>query len=255
MKRLAVIIPLYCSQFEALEIISIVEDWNSSNFDIVFIDDCFSDDLISSENFFIYRTKLNMGKFWSVNEVLKIINNDFFLTIDPDDILSNNIKDNNLNRLAKKINKTRKVFDYAINSYAIKGPNSKMWKKINSSKVLVYFNPCLIYSRKNIIYNLETENIRFKGERLTFFDDLLWIFLSYGMGRNKKYHCRFYYYLQYIGITSNRKNVYKEILQAKDIYDNFIKNNYYILNDKRMKNRDSSIKKRALEAIKVKNES
>lgn len=245
--NLTVIIPLYCDQYEAREIFYIISKWNIKSYNLIFIDDCYSENLITSDKFNIYRSPENMGKFWSVNFFISEVKTDYFLTIDPDDVIRNNINSKKLFSLGKKISNLRRIFDLGINNYALKDGKAK-WKKINSKNLLVYFNPCLIFNKNNVVHSLKINNFIFTGDKLTYFDDLLWSFFSFNSGRKINFKYRFYKYTKNIGITSDRAKVRDEIYQAKKIYDIFIKKNNYILKDRNMKNRHDSINSRFKEA-------
>ena len=135
--KFTVIIPNYnCDSYISCAIDSVINQ-TYKNFELYVIDDYSTDFSIDTileyqkkYNFTFVKNEYNMGKFKSINKILKMIETDFFLILDSDDILDKNrlLHDclniiHNPNILAIQSKYIRKYSDNTIFSESIYGDN------------------------------------------------------------------------------------------------------------------------------------
>lgn len=96
--KFSIIIPAYnCEQYIAKSIQSVCCDQTYTNYELIVINDCSTDASLKILNelkllyeFVIINNPTNIGKFKSINNVLKNITGNYFLILDSDDYLSTN---------------------------------------------------------------------------------------------------------------------------------------------------------------------
>lgn len=229
MKRLTVIIPMYMDKNECVDLINMTSKYRDDSLDIFYINDLKFDFILEGED--VFNNDINMGKFWSITNVINKIRTHFFLTIDPDDIHMNNIDWENLLQLAKFLSDNIEfTFDYAINDYTIV---KKFFKqKTKSKKNKVYFNPNLIYNTKNVSSSFLKTGINFDGKKITYFEDVLLLLLSNVNGDKANLSKHFYTYVKNYGVTSDWTKFSDEIIEAKKVMDLILEENKCNLYDK-----------------------
>lgn len=215
--NLTVIIPFHLENKRAKKLIKLVKKKMAKYPNLLLINDKYNAEKYFDEILTIKNNEQNCGKFWSILKSLEEIKTDYFLTIDPDDIFLNNIKWKNIFELEKGISEKRCHFDIGINTYTIIKEGKK--KRILSNNCLTYFNPNTIYNRKNIIENSKLIGINFDGEKLSYFEDVLLLILSYSNGKIEYFDWDFYTYLKDNGMTKIPEDYISEIIQAKLLID------------------------------------
>lgn len=206
MKTLTVIVPTYLENKKNYNKI-----YNSisfhKNFDIKLIND---NAFLKIEGF--ENNEENLGKFWTCfNYVKSECKTKYFLTIDPDDILNNDIDWNELSILTEKLSEIDA--DFIVNSFYFKNfkTNKIKFKKTPSH----IFNPNSIYNTKNV------KNNDLKKIYLNYFEDLSLFLLSIGDGKIAKVNNPFYTYTYGSGLSSKSKDNFKlDILNAYNIMMN-----------------------------------
>lgn len=215
--NLTVVIPFYLENEHAKKLIKLVKKKMGKYPNLLLINDKYDTSKYFDEILTIKNNEQNYGKFWSIFKSLGEIKTDYFLTIDPDDIFLNNIKWKNIFRLEKDISTKPDHFDIGINTYTIIKEGKK--RKILSENCLTYFNPNTIYNRKNILENSKFIGINFSGKKLSYFEDVLLLILSYSNGKIEYFDWDFYTYLKDNGMTNNPEDYVNEIIEAKILID------------------------------------
>lgn len=225
MKNLTIVIPFYTSKENVDEIVNIFKEQNLFNCNILFINDqpiqTFEFDF-QNKNYTFINQKENKGKFWSIVESIEKnrIHTEYFLTIDPDDILLGCINFELLQKLIFKINECDK-HDFFINSYFLK--EDLKIKKKNKFNISVFLTPNIIYNTNNIRLEIEKKKIKYYGEKLSYYEDKLFTILTSNEQKHKYLNYPFYTYNKYIGMTSKKTEYMSEIKQAKELLAIIIK--------------------------------
>ncbi len=216
---LTIVIPLYSVDID----IELLKNriFYQNDLEILFIND---NPHLSQEN--SLNNKFNFGKYYSIIFNLENIKTKYFLTVDPDDILNGGIDWSKLLLLSEEIKKFEDA-DFFVNSYWITKKGKTNFKK--SSNINVFFNPNLIFNKDNILKIRNEMNITFDGQKITYFDDVLFLLMCLTGKRNdKNVNVPFYNYLASNGITSDWRKSVDEIISAKKMMDQiiyFLKNN------------------------------
>lgn len=218
--NLTVIIPFYLENKKAKKLIKIVKRKFGNYSNLILVNDKFENIEYSDGKLKIINNKKNMGKFWAIISLLENVGTDYFLTIDPDDIFLRGIKWKRLIDLSNSISKKGESFDFGINTYTIIKNNKK--KIINSDKIITYFNPNTIYNKNNIIKYKKIIGIEFENKKITYFEDVLLLLLSYSKGNKTLFNDNFYTYVKDYGVTNNPEDYIEEIIEAKKQMDKIL---------------------------------
>lgn len=231
MFKLTIVVTIFLDLEKSLEIVKKISSKATNQlFNILVINDNPKIQL-NSDNINVLNSKVNYGKFWTIINAIKTdyLKSDYFLTIDPDDLLLDSIDFTKLNRLAMKIDLLQESFDYGVNSYKYIDHllGEKLVKK-NPMNIKVTFTPNLIYNTSNIIEYLKLTKIEFNDKKLTYFEDRLLLFLSYNEGKSKNFYKSFYTYNKNFGITKERQKYFDEIIDAKNLMNIILHSNVKI---------------------------
>lgn len=129
---------------------------------------------------------------------------------------------------------------FIVNSYYIKNGDSIKYKgRFNTS---VFLTSNIIYNVNNIKREILNNNIKFSGNKLSYYEDKLLILMTSYNQKYKFINFPFYIYNKYIGITRNKRDFYEEISQAKSLSEIIIKN-------KELKNYHKKIRKYTIKKI------
>lgn len=180
----------------------------------------------------------NIGKFQTIINEVKNDNKKFMISIDPDDILLNNIDWKKLLIVDKTVTKFQKV-DLIVNSYFIKKGGTSNFKFIKRPKYI--FNPCTIYNLENLNIN---SCLLPKDFYINYMEDLCLALISLHGSWNIKYiNTPFYKYVFHSGISTLSKSNFSLDLEnssiINDIFSLKIKSlsllNFKIMRVNRMK--------------------
>lgn len=233
--KLTVIVSIFDKDSVIKKILDIFKADNNHNYNVVIINDGKKSNIV--DDMVLHNSK-NLGKFWTISELIKneVIKTDYFLTIDPDDLLLGDINFKKLNQLAIKINNATNDFDYGVNKYKVFDHiTKKKQNKFFHFKMKVFFTPNLIYSTANIKKALIKYKLDFEGKALSYFEDRLLLLLSYNKGNKKNFSHSFYLYNKNMGMTSNIANYKHEVNYAKSIMDTIINSKPRIVFNRKIK--------------------
>lgn len=216
-KELTVLVTVYDDDETIIKILNHDCLMNNKYFDTLIINDGYKTRI---EHEKLINLDINKGKFWAVVESCteEFIHSKYFLIIDPDDLFLNSINWKKLEKLSNQISKLDKEYDYFINTYTYYDHLlKKKGKKFLHTFIKVFMNCNTIYSTQNIKSNAELLDLKFLGNKQTYFEDKLLLSLTMGEGRNKKIKIPFYKYNKNYGITSNKTEYKEEIISAFEI--------------------------------------
>lgn len=226
MKKITVYISVYTSIKDLELLLKYINSTNLYNCKLIVFNDNPSQLQkfeFNNPNYSYYTSNINLGKFWriinSIND--NIIDTEFFITIDPDDLLLESI---NFEILQKLINAFDyiKSRDFFINSYFLKDSNKI--KKKNIFNTSVFLTPNLIYNANNIRKEVKHLGLNFEGHKLSYYEDKLLNLLTSNEQNYKYLNFPFYTYNKYLGMTKDKSNYKDEIEQAQNILDKILKN-------------------------------
>lgn len=213
-KKLTVIITNYQSKKQTLKLFSLLPK-NNVSYEILLINDHYDEEIYKDDCLTIVNNIKNVGKFWAISDNIDHIKTDYFLTVDPDDVFEGGIDWDRLEKLSKKMIENSEGFDFGVNTYKICSLGK--CKKHKSKHILTYFTPNMILNTKNVKEIKQKLNLVFEGQKLTFFEDVLLLLMSYGKGKKQNFNNLFYSYMKLLGVTSEFQKYKDEMFLAKEI--------------------------------------
>ncbi len=161
----------------------------SKHYDLVLIND---NDKYQIDGFI--NNKKNQGKYFNVLSHAKLFDSKYFLTLDPDDILKNNIDWNKLEDLSKKIDNYNTAL--LINSFFFQYKDKIKFKKTPRH----IFNP-------NTIYKTEIfKNINIEYAYINYMEDLAIVLQTLSVEKTiSRINIPFYTYHYGEGISSDKE--------------------------------------------------
>ncbi len=201
--RLTIIIPIFLDREDAENVKKIIDDYC----DVPFI---FLNNNTNEKFEWAINNKVNGEKFWSVVNNLKFIETEYFLTIDPDDILNKSINWDLLKVLRDKL--STEDFNFGVNSYyEIRDGISQKIEYNDFNKI---FNACAIYNTRHLEKTIYESGIVFEGEEQTYYEDFIMCIASSLQGKAEFFDIPFYGYKYRAGISKDWTLYKKQIESA-----------------------------------------